>query len=249
MHDTLQETRSPQVPPRHPPRPHICTRPNMTPPLLTNLHADLLPHRRWGVRKWFYASPLWYYHGPSPDHRVQADSQFYALMDPNLRPLCRLLHQAGVRTTPSCQGHFYPREHFQRVWGQITRDAAAITQAGLPVRDSETGRLYLFRNPAYTVPWPTFEAFHDQVALHQTTGYLGILLPRERSELYESFLAGGHRSRTSAMLFDPYLGRLLASYVFHLFVHTPNPEQQARQWRYLTDLVHSALVRVPQVSR
>src|SRR5690242_19227618 len=83
---------------------------------ITGLSAAIVPHRMWAVSRWFYANPIWYYHRLSAAHEICAGGKFYQLVDEELRELCRLLNEAGVRTTPSCQGHTYPKQRFERIW-------------------------------------------------------------------------------------------------------------------------------------
>src|SRR5512146_1091716 len=102
--------------------------------IVTGLRADIVPHREFAIRKWFYSSPLWYYHRAGTTDEIRADRRFYRLVDPDLRELCRILLDAGLRTTPSCQGHFYPRERFERIWDELQREQPLITGEGLEVK-------------------------------------------------------------------------------------------------------------------
>lgn len=131
---------------------------------MSQLSCGLIAPRLFPTRQWFYAGPWWYYHAPAVFHQLRVDRRFYELVDPALRELCRRLLAAGLRTTPSCQGHFYERPRFERVWDQLSREAGAVRTAGLVVRDCENGRARLFRDPLYRLPWPHFEAFYDDAA-------------------------------------------------------------------------------------
>src|SRR5688572_20076591 len=135
-------------------------------PRISNLRADLLPHQRWAVSKWFYANPVWYYHRDGTDEEIVANRKFYQLVDPDLREICRELLEAGLQTTPSCQGHFYPRERFEKIWDELKREEPAIVGDGLVVKDSETDREYLFHDPNFRVPWPDFATFHAAATDH-----------------------------------------------------------------------------------
>src|SRR4051812_37377333 len=122
-------------------------------PPIQGLRADIVPHRRWPVSKWFYANPLWYYHRPGTDEEINATRKFYQLVDPDLRQLCHLLNSAGLRTCPSCQGHFYERNRFENIWTELTREQDEIRDGGLVVKDSETDKEFLFKDKNYALPW------------------------------------------------------------------------------------------------
>src|SRR5438067_8000604 len=92
-------------PPRAPRRLAVCCSRRMDVSTIRGLQAGLVPHREWAVRRWFYANPIWYYHRRSAAHEIRPTGKFYKLVDPELREVCRLLNDAGLQTTPSCQGH------------------------------------------------------------------------------------------------------------------------------------------------
>src|SRR5205823_11712163 len=100
----------------------------------------------------------------SAAHETSTSQKFYELVDPELRDLCRLLHDAGIATTPSCQGHSYPRERFERIWDSLTTEEPQIRGEGLVVKDSENQRKYLFRDAGYNVPWQSFGHFYDEAS-------------------------------------------------------------------------------------
>src|SRR5438105_3376368 len=116
----------------------------VTTAVITGLRADLVPHRQWALSRWFYANPIWYYHRRSAAHELRAEGKFYQLVDPMLREVVRLLNDAGLRTTPSCQGHSYPKERFEQVWSELKREEPAIRDGGLVVKDCENEQEYLF---------------------------------------------------------------------------------------------------------
>ena len=45
---------------------------------------------------------------------------------------------AGLQTTPSCQGHFYPRDRFEKIWDELKREEPLITDGGLVVKGQLT---------------------------------------------------------------------------------------------------------------
>ena len=73
---------------------------------ITRLDAGLVPPQEFPLRRWFYATPLWYLHRPATTYRLKPDAAFWRLVDPQLRTLCQEILRAGLYTTPSCQRHF-----------------------------------------------------------------------------------------------------------------------------------------------
>src|SRR5438067_13857656 len=134
----------------------------MTLPKISGLRAGLVPHHEWAISRWFYANPIWYYHRRSAAHEICASGRFYQLVDPDLRDVCRLLNDAGIRTTPSCQGHSYPRERFETIWAELKREEEPARGPGLVVKDCENDQPYLFRDPDYLVPSASFEDFYRE---------------------------------------------------------------------------------------
>src|SRR5437667_5783792 len=152
----------------------------MNRPTIDGLRADIVPHHQWAISKWYYANPLWYYHRRRTDEEIVTDRKFYQLVDPELRQICHLLNEAGLHTTPSCQGHFYEKQRFEHVWETLTREQSLIRADGLIVKDSETDHEFLFRRPNYSFPWKHFDDFYKQAAAHQGIGYLGVLVPPDK---------------------------------------------------------------------
>lgn len=204
------------------------------PPITTSLRAEIVPQREFALRRWFYASPLWYYHGQGINNELNLDQTFYQRVDPDLRDLCKLLHAAGVRTTPSCQGHFYGREHFEKTWDELEREEALIQTSGLPVKDCETDEALIFRTSSYQLPWPRFADFYDQVVVDQTKGYLGILVPRHWHELCCRLHNDQYRTPRSRISFDGELSCLLDGSLFDITVVARNPHERRQEWNAIT---------------
>jgi len=209
-------------------------------PPISGLRADIVPHRDWPIRKWFYANPLWYYHRKGQDSDIVPNRKFFSLVDPDLRQVCHLLNTAGLQTTPSCQGHFYDRNRFENIWQTLTREKDLIRADGLIVKDSETDREYLFRDAEYSLPWKTFDDFFEQAADHQGTGYLGILIPPERRDLANRFRESYYTDH-ARLCEDPGLGRILGGQMFQLVVHTSGPAERSEEWRKFTEHVRGLL--------
>ena len=210
-------------------------------PILTGLDPGIIPQRAFPLRRWFYANPLWYYHTPATQHRLRTDAQFYELVDPALRELCQVLLAAGLCTTPSCQGHFYPRQRFERVWDELSREADSIRDSGLVVHDSETDCPYQFQSPQYQLPWPDFAAFLDQAFPHQNHGYIGIAVPTDRQRLVKQLQSDRYQSPPVRIEPDQDLSVALEQPIFSVYVDAKSPEERDAAWQDVTRYVKSIL--------
>jgi hypothetical protein len=216
----------------------------MVAPVIDGLSAVLLPHRQWVLRKWFYASPLWFYHRAGTLEELNTNRTFYRLVDEDLRELCRILNEAGLHTTPSCQGHVYGREHFRNVWDELRNEEPLIQRPGLLVKDSETDQPYLFREPGYHLPWPDFENFHAEAAAHQSQGYLGVLITSERDQLRSLLQRDRYSTERSSICFDAELSTKLNVALFNMMVEAREPVERRREWAALTAYIANLLNRV-----
>ena len=186
--------------------------------------------------KWFYANPLWYYHRPGTDEEIVANRRFYQLVDEELKELCHLLHSAGLRTTPSCQGHFYPRERFERIWEELQREQPRIRDGGLSVKDSETDETYLFHDERFQLPWSDFEGFYDEAGRHQSTGYLGIVVPPECQDLAAALDDLTQKTPEAELGFDPCPHPQLGGRLFHILAYPSEPSSRSGFWRKGTEV-------------
>lgn len=211
------------------------------PATIAHLDVGFVPHRQWPLRRWFYADPLWYYSLPFGDDEAIASGSADALIDPELRELCGALHAAGLGTTPSCQGHFYAEDYYLSVYNQLLCERDAIVADGLIVRESQ-GRLpLLFRNPGYALPWVDFPHFLYQVTARQTAGYLGIVVPLGRPELFARLRALRRRRAQLTIRADQRVGRRLGARLLTIQTRPTDPFQRERLWREVTDGVLGAL--------
>ncbi len=225
------------------------TRNDGVPPRIADLDANVVEPRLFPTRRWFAASPLWYYHGPRTGGRTRDDGalrpnrRFYALVDPELRDACRLLLDAGCRTTPSCQGHFYPRAWFAAVWDELRRDLDRITRRGLVVRDSETQRERLFHDRRYRLPWTSFAEFHAAAACGQSRGYLGFVAPERRAALVAALLRedfGGAATVRCGARGAASGGRLVS-----IEIAPRSIAERGRTWTRVTGRIEALLARAP----
>jgi hypothetical protein len=208
---------------------------------IDGLFAGTVPHRQWALRRWFFAHPLWYYHARSDQHDLNGSSQFYQLVDPDLRELCHLLLGAGLQTTPSCQGHFYPRDRFEHIWEELVREERTIRTAGLEVADSATGERFLFRDSAYRLPWSGFDALLGEANAHQNKGYLGLRVPPDRRDVEVRLKRDAYRTAGARIEADEHLGRVFGGALFGIFVEPDSPLQRDREWVDITAYMRGVL--------
>lgn len=201
-----------------------------------------MPLAQFSSRRWLYASPSWYYHRPAPIPPLRIDRCFYELMDPDLRPLCSMLHGAGVATAPSCQGHFHRMRYFRDVWDELQSQRDAIRHGGLTVRDSETEIAYRFHDPRYQLPWRGFDDFYSDVAAQQQGGYIGVRVPLQRWRLWGRLLREVHGQ--SHARFTAALAPMGEAYTLHIHVRAPSPELQTRAWSDVTRHLRAVLRQI-----
>lgn len=218
-------------------------------PTISTLRADLVPNRELAIRKWYSASPLWHYHQRGFPGDFRCDRALYQRIDPELRPICRLLHKAGIATTPSCQGHFHDRHHFQGVWDALEREESLIRSRGLIVQDSTTGREYLFRAGTYQLPWSSFPQFYEQVALQQSEGCLGILVPRDRVSVVCQMHNRPFRTGRAFIRFDGDLSCILGGSLFAATVQSRDPGDCTAQWKAVADYLREVVNATPERRR
>lgn len=212
-----------------------------SPPEIRGLRADLVPHRRWATSRWFYANPVWYYYRFSATHEIDPSGRFFKLVDPELREVCRLLNDSGIRTTPSCQGHSYPRERFERIWDVLQAEQEPIRSRGLEVRDSENQKRYLFHDAAYQIPWTSFDDFYRDAAGHQNIGYLGMIVPEVREQLITRLRAEKYRTVATTIQEDEELSRVLGGVVFAVRVDAIDPQTRSIEWQDFTAYVRALI--------
>jgi hypothetical protein len=212
-------------------------------PTVEGLSAGIVDHARWAVSKWFYANPIWYYHRRGTDEELCTNRKFYDLVDPGLRPLVKLLHDHGLHTTPSCEGHFYPRSRFEQIWAELTREANDIRGEGLIVKDSETDKPYRFRDRAYQLPWPTFDAFYAQAGEHQGMGYLGVLLPCDCDAVADRLAELECDEPNLRIAFDVENGKRLGGRLLGILAKPRSTAERASIWGVVTDRFRQILDR------
>ncbi|MFP4224134.1 MAG: hypothetical protein ACOCTI_04335 [Phycisphaeraceae bacterium] len=209
---------------------------------IRGLGSTVVPHWKFAATRWFRGPGQWHYHRPGLPGKASRSPRFYEQIDRDLRPLCRLIHRAGLETTPSCQGHFYPRMHFQRLWQDLRRDQELIRREGLRVRDVATDRVWIFQDPDYLLPWAEDGSFWRDASRQQGVGYLGILLPGPWPVKTDSLLRATRAVPGVRATVDPD-GAQQGQGLLNLVVDTGGPAKQTLAWSRLTEQFRQALAR------
>lgn len=142
-------------------------------------------------------------------------------LDPDLRDLVLYLHREGVRTLPSCQGHFgwCP----QRV-RQAARDLAAqepLLRRGLTMRDVEGGRPLHVQASHWRAP--SERVLLDGVRRWEGVGYLGVICPDDARWICPRL------RRMEHAVIQP-VGRRI-----NIWVTAPNQTRQTATWARVTE--------------
>jgi hypothetical protein len=192
---------------------------------VSSLTANAVPPHRFEAYHWLLPVGVphpsgWHYgllRGTPHPGSLRVDP---ATLDPALRPLVMALHQRGIRTLPSCEGHFSAPKQTALSLARRRRDLQAqaplIWGSGLLMRDVESGNVWRIQDPTYKLPSPA-----DMLAGHYSmagVGYLGILTPPHRIKLKRS----------------PYLHTQMQPNRVNIWVSAPNARIQRRIWGNIT---------------
>lgn len=205
------------------------------------LSAAVIRPEQWAFRRWFYGAARWYYHAPGVNHRTRRDDRFYGLIDLHLRSICRMLHETGLRTTASCEGHFHERSHYEEAWDQLQRERDRITGPGLIVHDAETDLPHLVRDEQYALPWENEQAFCDQAQRQQSQGFLGMVVPQSKPALARQLNLERYRTPFASIVPDRKLGATFGGWGFAIAVKSDSPSQQAAQWHRIHEYLDAAI--------
>lgn len=209
---------------------------------IAGLEASILPHDQFADRRWYRGGGSWHYHGPGQTITDRLSDWGYLQVDPDLREICRMLHRHGLATTPSCQGHFFPRSHFLEIWSVLLRESRTIRGGGLLVRDVVEPGPQLFRDEQYALPWQRANQFVDEVLPQQSTGYLGIAIPVQQNTTLDRMLVAcqgpGVQFRVPVLRGD---GRFLLG----LEVSGGSPAGQSAAWARVRQAIGSLLPTLP----
>jgi hypothetical protein len=149
---------------------------------------ELIPHTKFHTGTWLRSSGQagWYYFVKKRNRNVITSKNFLASVDEPLRELVNFLHKKGIRTTPSCAGHFLNEKDIEKVYRSLIRDGLKIRNGGLKLKDMQTGEEYCYREKTYTLPWNKTD-FTKRLNKYQHRGVLGIRLGN-RKKMKSAFL-------------------------------------------------------------
>jgi hypothetical protein len=116
-----------------------------------------------------------------------SNPDFLESVDEPLRELVEFCQELGIRTTPSCAGHYKSKQDFEKIYESLEKDQDDIKNRGLSFTDIETGRTYSFRDENYSVPWDK-ETFVNRMSEYQKNGIIGIK-PGRKQKLREEILS------------------------------------------------------------
>jgi hypothetical protein len=146
-----------------------------------NITPDLIPHSEFHQGVWLLPvkGAGWYYFMRKKNPNTIGNKTFLKSVDGPLRELVRFLHQRKIKTTPSCAGHHISDNGFKKIYRALVRDQEQIRNAGLELKDIESGKTFIYRNPHYHLPW-SMSTFIKRMAGYQKKGVIGIKLGRNK---------------------------------------------------------------------
>lgn len=192
------------------------------------LSPELIPHSEFHACAWYL--PLerqdWYYYNKQQNRNVIKNADFIDSVDPPLKELVKFLHGKKIKTTPSCAGHHIGEKSFEKIYDDLKKDEKEIRNAGLKVKNIETGKVFLYKDPSYKLPWGK-KQFVKEVSIYQQKGVLGIHLRNKK--LREKILQGINISKV-----------ILVEKESVLFIFTC-PKNIQRTWKKITGQVKKLL--------
>lgn len=140
------------------------------------ISPELIPHAQFHKVKWLISpsQPPWYYFMKSSGRNKIANRDFLKSVDKPLRNLVKFLHVKGIETTPSCAGHSKRKKDFEKIYKKLINDETHIKNGGLELKDIETGKLFLYQDKNYILPWNR-KTFLHHVLSYQQNGIIGII--------------------------------------------------------------------------
>lgn len=143
--------------------------------------ADFIPHNKFHKGCWLLPikRPNWYYFKEQKNKKTITNKDFSKSVDGPLKELVKYLHKKGIKTTPSCAGHHINEKNFERIYDSLKEDKKDIRNNGLVLEDCENGKIYIYKNKKYQLPWSK-NIFLKTVMLYQQKGVIGIRLRNKK---------------------------------------------------------------------
>jgi hypothetical protein len=154
----------------------------------SGITPEFIPHDSFHKGSWLISvlRPEWYYFQRRNNMNRISNPHFMKSVDGSLKPLVRFLHKNGFKTTPSCAGHHRGEKNYEQIYDALKEDEKEIRSTGLLLRDVETNKKTVFKDPTYKLPWNKRQ-FQTGAMKYQQTGVIGIRLGK-RYKLREEIL-------------------------------------------------------------
>lgn len=135
---------------------------------------ELIPHTEFHKGRWLLPvdGADWYYFMKKPGKHEPSRKGFLSSVDRPLRELVRFFQGKKLRTTPSCSGHHFKSEEFEKIYDALEQDRDKVNTSGLELKDVETGESYFFKDASYRLPWSK-QDFLEKIKRYQQTGVIG----------------------------------------------------------------------------
>jgi len=188
---------------------------------------EFIPHSKFHEGKWLLSvdRPEWYYFMKKKNTNVISNESFIESVDEPLKELVRFLHKKGIRTTPSCAGHFISDRNLESIYDSLVADEVQIKNNGIKLKDIETGKTVVFKNEKYHVPWSR-NLFIKKLASYQQHGVIGIRTGRNK-KLKQSLL----KIKADGATVKSAVGAVF------IFTHENNKEDNRKTWKNITEAV------------
>jgi len=145
-----------------------------------NISPDIIPHNKFHKGIWLLPvkRPSWYYFKKGKNKNLISNKDFLQSVDGPLIELVSYLHKKGIKTTPSCSGHHINEKNFEKIYDSLKEDKKEICNNGLVLEDCESGKIYIYKNKNYQLPWPK-KIFLKTMLSYQKQGVIGIKLNKK----------------------------------------------------------------------
>lgn len=192
----------------------------------------LIPHDQFHLGIWLVSveNPCWYYFMKRKNTNIISNDSFLESVDPPLQKLVQFLHEQGIRTTPSCSGHYKNIGEYKEIYAALRNDLQKIQHHGLALKDIETGRIYFYRNKHYRLPWVE-SIFIRQVMSYQQRGIIGIRL-KNRVKIKQKILA----------LDEQGICTMEKDHIIMILVEQENREKNLAAWNKITRKIQEIIL-------
>jgi hypothetical protein len=149
--------------------------------ILMKITADFIPHTKFHKGSWLLPikRPNWYYFKEQKRKNIISNKDFLQSVDGPLKELVEYLHKKGIKTTPSCAGHQINEKNFEKIYDSLKEDKKDICNNGLVLEDCESGKVYIYKNKKYQLPWSK-KNYLKEVMEYQKEGVIGIKLRNKK---------------------------------------------------------------------